>query len=96
MSVGYVRDRRNLQTLFMSTASKKSKHISHREKYLQMEIVILLAQGAITFSDTSETIQSKLKGKFSDSEIDECLYDLYIDLKAEEHNYKLNLHRLYD
>jgi len=61
-----------------------------------MELVILLAQGAITFSDTNKTIQSKLKGKFSDSEIDKCLYDLYIDLRAKEHRYELNLRMLYD
>lgn len=63
-----------------------------------MELVILLAQGAITFSDTNETIQSKLKEEFSDSEIDECLYDLYVDLKAEERKLNLpkNLLKLYD
>ena len=96
MSVGYVRDRRNLQTLLMSAASKKSNCTSHKEKYLEMELVILLARGSITFSDTIESIRDKVKGEFSESDIVKCLDNLMLDLKAEEHQYKLNLRMLYD
>jgi len=58
--------------------------------------VILLAKGSITFSDTIESISKKLRGEFSDSDIKKCLHNLELDLKAEEHQYELNLRMLYD
>ena len=98
MRDGYVQGRRSLQTLFMSTVSKRLKTISHRKKYLQMELVILLAKDATIFSDTIENIKKKLTDNYSDSEIEECLYDLYIDLEAEQRtfNTRINLYKRYD
>jgi hypothetical protein len=63
-----------------------------------MELVILLAKDATIFSDTIENIKKKLTDNYSDSEIEECLYDLYIDLEAEQRtfNTRINLYKRYD
>lgn len=63
-----------------------------------MELVILLAKDATIFSDTIENIKKKLTDNYSDSEIEECLYDLYIDLEAEQRtfNTQINLYERYD
>ena len=89
MKDGYVLVRKNLRTLFMSTASKKLKITSHRDKYLQMEILILQGRDATTYLQTVEEVKEKLEGNYSDKQIKECLYDLYIDIKAEQNYYNV-------
>ena len=89
MKDGYVLVRKNLRTLFMSTASKKLKITSRKEKYLQMEILILQGQDATTYFQTVNEVKEKLKGDYSDKQIEECLYDLYVDIKAEQNYYNV-------
>ena len=54
-----------------------------------MELVILLAKDDTIFSQGVSSIKKKLKRDYSENEIEECLYDLYIDIKAEQCYYNI-------
>ncbi len=54
-----------------------------------MEILILQGQDATTYLQTVNEVKEKLKGDYSDKQIKECLYDLYVDIKAEQNYYNV-------
>lgn len=53
-----------------------------------MEILILQGRDGTTYLQTVSDVKKKLKGNYSDKQIKECLYDLYVDIKAEQNYHK--------